>query len=462
MKKVAVVLIALILLLSNAAAQETKDKILIGFTMSQTGKFNSESKEQVQGLKLWVRDVNAKGGIYVKSLGKKLPVEIKYYDDESSGDRVQQLYAQLITSDKADFLISPYSSGLTASAAIIAEQYGKIMITTGAASDSIHNKGYTHIFQIYTPASRYLTGALDMLKAADPNAKKVAVVYENSKFAKDVATAAKAYAEKNGFEVVLFEAYAPGTTDFSSFINKILAKKPDAIIGGGHFADGETFAKQLYEKKVDVKLVSLLVAPAVPEFAEIGDAALYVTGPSQWEPLAKYTRESAKKLGIEWYGLSVEEFDKEYKEAYGYEPGYHAAGGYAAGLVLQKAIEDAGTLDTEEVKKALEKMDIMTFYGRIKFETGKYYGRQIGHEMVYLQWQKKDGKLVKEVVWPDAAKSSELVYPMATKYGEEAKGKAKETAEEKQAQEKPKSTPGFEVALAIAGISVAYLLRRKL
>lgn len=86
MKKVAVVLIALILLLSNAAAQETKDKILIGFTMSQTGKFNSESKEQVQGLKLWVRDVNAKGGIYVKSLGKKLPVEIKYYDDESSGD----------------------------------------------------------------------------------------------------------------------------------------------------------------------------------------------------------------------------------------------------------------------------------------------------------------------------------------------------------------------------------------
>lgn len=77
----------------------------------------------------------------------------------------------------------------------------------------------------------------------------------------------------------------------------------------------------------------------------------------------------------------------------GTNTGYHAAGGYAAGLVLQKAIEDAGTLDTEEVKKALEKMDIMTFYGRIKFETGKYYGRQIGHEMVYLQWQKKDGKL---------------------------------------------------------------------
>ena len=217
--------------------------------------------------------------------------------------------------------------------------------------------------RIYTPASRYLTGALDMLKAVDPEAKRVAIVYENSKFAKSVCEAAKDYAEKNGFEVVLYEAYAPGTTDFTAFINKILASNPDAIIGGGHFADGETFAKQLYEKKVKVKLISLLVAPSVPEFSEIGDAALYVTGPSQWEPLAKYSKEMADELGIEWFGPTVEEFTQEYKEAYGYEPGYHAAGGYVAGLVLQKAIEEAGTLNTTEVKKVLENMDIMTFYG---------------------------------------------------------------------------------------------------
>lgn len=400
-----------------ASSSMAKDKLIIGFTMSQTGKLNAESREQFNGLKLWADWVNKNGGIFVKKLNKKLPVEFRYYDDESSKDRVQQLYVRLINEDKADFLISPYSSGLTASAAVIAEQYGKVMLATGAASDKIFSKGFTHVFQIYTPASRYLTGSLDLLKAADPKAKRVAIIYEQSNFAKSVATAAKNYAEKLGFDVVLFESYAKGTTDFTSFLNKIAAKHPDAIIGGGHFADGETFAKQIFEQKVKVKLVSLLVAPAVPKFAEIGDAALYVTAPSQWEPLAKYTEESAKKLGIPWFGPSGDWFTKTYKKMYHEDPGYHAAGGFVAGLVLQKAIEDAGCIASEKVRNALEKMDIMTFYGRIKFETGEYYGRQIGHEMVYLQWQKKNGKLVKEVVWPETAKSADLIYPYYKKYG---------------------------------------------
>ncbi len=417
MKKFGALLVGLAFLLVGlmpSAGFSAKKGIVIGFTMSQTGKFNSESKEQFQGLKLWAEQVNAKGGIYVKAIGKRLPVVFKYYDDESSKDRVQQLYVRLINSDKADFLISPYSSGLTASAAIIAEQYGKVMMAAGAASDSIFNKGYTHVFQIYTPASRYLTDAMDILSKVDPKAKKIAIVYENSKFAKAVCTSAKEYAEEKGFNVVLFEAYDSGTTDFTSFISKIKATNPDAIIGGGHFADGETFAKQLFEQRVKVKLVSLLVAPAVPEFAELGKAALYVTGPSQWEPLARFRKEAAGSKG--WYGPSSQEFIKAYKKAYGYVPGYHGAGGYVAGLVLQKAIEDAGSIKADLVKRALERMAITTFYGRIKFDTGKYYGRQIGHSMVYLQWQEKGGKMVKEVVWPLEAKSADLVYPFSKKY----------------------------------------------
>ncbi len=416
MKRLVAFLVGVSFLMLGLTTSFAKDKIVIGFTMSQTGKLNAESAEQYRGLLLWQKWVNSQGGIYVKALKKKLPVKFVYYDDESSKDRVQQLYVRLISKDKADFLISPYSSGLTASAAVIAEQYGKIMMATGAASDSIFNKGYMHVFQIYTPASRYLTGALDLLKAVDPKAKKVAIVYEQSNFAKAVATAAKKYAEKHGFKVVLFESYAKGTTDFTSFLNKIAAKRPDAIIGGGHFADGETFARQIFEQRIKVKLVSLLVAPAVPKFAEIGKAALYVTAPSQWEPKAKYTEASAKKLGISWYGPTASWFVKTYEKEYKEAPGYHAAGGFIAGLVLQKAIEDAGCLDAEKVRKALEKMDIMTFYGRIKFETGKYYGRQIGHDMVYLQWQEKGGKLVKEVVWPEHAASARLVYPYYKKY----------------------------------------------
>ncbi len=386
--------------------------VTIGFTQSQTGKYNEESSSQTQGLELWVKQVNDQGGIKLSD-GTVVKFKTVYYDDESTGDKVQQLYTRLITEDKADFLISPYSSGLTSMAAVVSEQYGKIMLATGAASDSIYTKGYERVYQIYTPASRYLTGAVDLLKNLDPNLKKVAFVYENSKFSQAVVEAAKTYAEQQGYEVVLFEGYDPGTTDFGAFINKIADSGAEAVMGGGHFQDGSTFARQLYEKQLNIKYLALLVAPADNGFSELGDAAKNVVGPSQWEPSANYSPESAKAAGLAWFGPTSAEFTKAYEDAYGETPSYHAAGGYAAGLVLQKAILDADSVDPDKVKAALDNMDLLIFFGHIKFDTSEdAHGLQIGHEMVYVQWQDKDGKLVKEVVWPKEGATAEPVYPL--------------------------------------------------
>jgi len=391
----------------SAPAGGTKT-LIIGFTSSKTGSLEVPSTGQTRGLELWLEQVN-KTGVKLAD-GTVIKFEPKTYDDESNKDRVQQLYTTLINDDKADFLISPYSSGSTDAAAVIAEQGGKVMITAGAASDSTHTKGFQLIYQIYTPASRYLTGAIDLLATLDPGAKKLAIVHENDKFSTDVATAAEAYAKEKGYEVVLFEGYDSSTTDFGPFINKITAAAPDAIMGGGHFPDGSTFAKQLYEKGVEVKMVTLLVAPPELKFAEIGEAANGVIGPSQWEPQASYTAEVAKTMNIEWFGPMVQEFVEAYQAKYGEEPAYHAAGGYAAGLLLQKAIETAGSVETQKVAEALDKMDLLMFYGHVKFNTTpENHGLQIGHEMVYIQWQPDaSGKLVKQVVWPPDFKSAEV------------------------------------------------------
>src|SRR3990172_5332390 len=150
----------------------------IGFTSSVTGSQEVASGRQTRGFNLWMEAINAAGGI-VLSDGTVVKLEAVTYDAESNTDRVQELYTILATEDEADLLISPYSSGLTAAASVIAEQYGKVMITTGAASDSTYKEGYTLVFQAYTPASRYLTGAVDLLAHVDPNAKKVAFVHEN-------------------------------------------------------------------------------------------------------------------------------------------------------------------------------------------------------------------------------------------------------------------------------------------
>jgi len=394
------------------AAAQTKT-VVLGFTSSKTGSQEVPSTGQTRGLELWLEQVNAKG--ITLADGTVVKFEFKTYDDESNKDRVQQLYTKLINDDKTNFLISPYSSGLTDAAAVIAEQYAQVMITTGAASDATYMKGYKSIYQLYTPASRYLTGAVDLLGNLDPTAKKIAFVYENDKFSTDVVNAAKTYAEGKGYEVVLFEGYDSGTADFAPFINKITGANPDVIMGGGHFADGSTFAKQLYEKQVAVKFISLLVAPPELKFADIGDAAEGVIGPSQWEPQANYTEASAKAAGVAWYGPSVADFVSAYKTKHGEDPAYHAAGGYAAGLILQKAIETAGSIEPDKIKAALDAMDLMTCYGRVKFNTtAEARGLQTTHEMVYIQWQKDaSGVLVKQVVWPAEGKSADAIYPLS-------------------------------------------------
>lgn len=397
----------------EAAAPSGEVKtVVIGYTASRTGKQEVPSRGQTRGLELWLEQVNEKG--IVLSDGTTVKFEAKTYDDESAKERVQLLYTTLIEEDKADFLISPYSSGLTDAAAVIAEQYGKVMVTTGAASDATYQKGLTHAFQLYTPASRYLTGAIDMLGSVDPEAKKIAIVYENAKFSTSVVEAAKGYAEEKGYEVVLFEGYDSETTDFAPFINKIAAAEPDAIMGGGHFNDGSTFARQLYEKHTNVKFLALLVAPPELEFAELGEAALGVVGPSQWEPQANYTAEAAAAAGLEWYGPGVSEFASAYEEKYGEEPGYHAAGGYAAGLILEKAIQAADSVEPEAVRAALEGLDVLTFYGHVKFDTSaEAHGLQAAHDMVYVQWQKDaSGNLVKQVVWPLEGQSADPLYPL--------------------------------------------------
>ena len=398
---------------AEAPAEAMEENLVIGFTTSQTGNQNVSSTRQVNGLLLWMNQVNESGGLELSD-GTKVKFSHFTYDDESNTDRVQELYTRLATEDNADYLISPYSSGLTAAAAVIAEQYGKVMVTTGAASDSAYQQGYTMVYQAYTPASRYLTGAVDLLETVDPNVKKLAFVYENSKFSTDVVEAAKAYAEGKGYEIVLLEGYDPETTDFGPFINKIEDAAPDAILGGGHFQDGSTFARQISEKNIDVNFFALLVAPPEPDFADLGQAALGVIGPSQWEPLAAFTPESATEAGLDWYGLLGDEFVTTYEAAYdGEEPSYHSAGGYAAGLILAKAIEDADSVDPEAVRAALEKMDLLTFYGRVTFDTSaENHGLQIGHSMVYIQWQEDDaGNLMKQVVWPLEGATAETLYP---------------------------------------------------
>ena len=220
-------------------AQQT---ITIGFTVSKTGALNVDSLEQYRGFELWRDQTNAAGGI--KAGGNRYQIQFVNYDDESNSKRVQQLYSRMILQEKADFLFSPYSSSLTATAAVVTEQYGKIMLTSGAAEEKTYKLGNHYLYQMFAPATNYLAVALDALKNKDPNAT-VAFVYEDASFSVAVVTPAIAYAKQLGFNVAFTEAYAPNTTDFGPILDKLIASKATVLLGGGHYTDGSTLARQL-------------------------------------------------------------------------------------------------------------------------------------------------------------------------------------------------------------------------
>jgi branched-chain amino acid transport system substrate-binding protein len=147
-----------------------------------------------------IEQVNAEGGIKLSD-GTAVKFAAVTYDDESNKERIQELYTRLITDDEADFLISPYSSGLTSAATIVAEQYGKIMITAGAADDDAYKASNTSLFQLYTPGSLYLMSTVDLLKQLEPDAK-VALVHESDKFSTGVIEGVKPHLDEQDLKRV--------------------------------------------------------------------------------------------------------------------------------------------------------------------------------------------------------------------------------------------------------------------
>ena len=400
MKRLCLLAAAAMLFAAPAFAED--NTITVGMTESLTGPLNVDSLGLQRGAEMWRDEVNAAGGI--KAGGKSYKVKFVTYDDQSVGGRVQQLYTRLIVQDNAQFLFSPYSSGLSAAAAIISEQYGKIMLVAGGAEAKPFMLGNKYLFQVITPADQYLAGAVEVLAKHNPHAK-IAMVYSDDPFSKAVLAATKQLALKAGLQVVMDESYAPSTTDFGPIVNKIISSDADTFFGGGHYSDGATLARQMYDQKANMKWVSILVAPADEKFGELGPAALGVTVQSQWEPQVSYKPD---------FGPTTAEFAKAFQDKYNAQADYHSASGYTTGVVLQHAIEQAQSIEPEKVAAALDATDITTFFGHIKFATDpQHHGLQTAHLMVLAQWQQAaNGKLGRQVVWPDTGKSADLIYPI--------------------------------------------------
>jgi branched-chain amino acid transport system substrate-binding protein len=414
-----VVLLAAAFALPGCAPEEvtpTTEKVVVGHPICLSGSYAKAGEQAFGGIQAiveWVNEVH--GGVEIA--GEKVPLEYKYYDCESKTEAVTSLIERLITVDDVDFIMAPYSSGLTLAGAPVAESYGVVYMDHGGASDRIFEQGYSYAVQTIGPGTRYHVATLDMVHQIDPEAKKVALAYEDDEFSRMVLAGAKEHATELGFNVVFERTYPSGVTDLTPLLSDLKVAEPQIVLGGGHYEDGQLFAHQMADLDIDVKALSLVASATLPAFYEaLGDTAEGVMGPSHWEYGVTYSSEAAQGAGLEWIGPSQDEFVQLFQDALGEEmiPDYHAAEAGAAILALVKAIEKADSVDSDEVRAALGDLEFMSFYGVWDVDET---GLQVGHSMVDMQWQ--GGERV--IIWPAEAKVGDPCYPKPT-YAEIAAG----------------------------------------
>lgn|GEM_PF-9147 len=387
LKRLLALLIPTLLFLSascrNGPSPVDESVIRLGVITSLTGAEARFGQAQKYGYETALDEINTNG-----VLGKK--IELVYQDDTSKPEVASLTVEKL--SDRSDIvaLMGAYSSSATFPAAAVANRYQIPMLCPSATTDEVTRQGYEWVFRVCASASDYGHTLVEFLtKVAD--ARRLAVVYENTQFGSSVARAALEQAPRAGIEIVAYEAYDQGGTDFTPLLTRVKSERPDAVSFVSYLADATLLMRQSKEIDLNPKVFAAGGAGfSLPDFLKgAGDTAEYTISVTQWTPDAKWTgsREWAERFRARW----------------NYEPSYHSVQAYVSLKIVVDAIERAGSTDRTAVRDAIRTSSIDSVFGPIHFsDVGQ-------NEHPVAITQVLNGKFV--TIWPPSAAIRTPVLP---------------------------------------------------
>jgi len=401
---VAVSVVSLALIACSMGPQKEAPKfgedIVVGLPLSFTGNLTKEAAMAKQGYDLWLDWVNGhEQGIEIG--GVRHRVRIDYADDTSKPDMAGQLAEKMITEDKAQFLLGPYGASNTAAAAAVAERHQTPLVSANGSARSIFSKGYKYTFGVQAPADKNLQVVLDMAANLNPKPASIAILTADDAFSVEVAKGATDYAAGRGMQVVFNQTYPNGSTNLAGPLAQAKTKNPDMVINSGHLLEAVAVNKAAKDMRFSAKVFVYSVGPTMPDFVQaLGKDADFVFTGSQWTAQAKYMPQ---------YYLSATEYVAAYRKKFSTqdEPNYQVADATAAGLALERAIERAKSLDGAKVRDALAALDLMTFFGRIKFDA---LGQNPYKPMLVEQIQNGH----RQTVFPPELAGASALYPTPT------------------------------------------------
>jgi branched-chain amino acid transport system substrate-binding protein len=378
--------------------------VKIGMSMPQTGSLGAGGQAALLALRMWVDDVNQKGGL----LGRK--VEFIVYDDQTRADLTPGIYTKLLDVDKVNLLIAPYGTVPTAPVMPLVKERHKLLM--GNFSFQVNSKVQHDMYFNNSPwndASSWSDGFFAAGKRA--GAKTVAILAADNDFAQNLANGARTLAGKAGIKTVYDQNYPPSTTDFSSLIRAIRAARPEMVFVMSYPNDSVAIVRAVNEIGVGSQvqifgggMVGLQFTPIMNSLGSLMNGILnynsYVPGmkfPGIEEFLKRYAQKAAEAK-VDPLGFYLPPFN------------------YAIGQILEQAIGATKSIEDKALADWLHKNEVHTMVGPIRWgKDGEWAQARVvqaqfrGVKDKDIEQFRQPGRQV--VIYPEAYKTGDVVTP---------------------------------------------------
>ena len=374
----ALALLGMLIAGGNARAESAPSQIKIGTLYASSGRFASISMPVFDGLKIWVKEMNAQGGVFVKPFNKKIPIKLIAYDDQSSTATAATLYNQLITQDHVNLLLANSGSVLTSVAVPLAKEHKMFLFDVSGTGGAFFTKDNPYIALMSIPVStiwpKVIADFLDDV-GTKHGIKTAAILYSTNDFTGTQATALRGFLKKAGkIKIVYYHGVPTSTSNYTVLLNNIAAKNPDAVLELGYPGNDIAFLRNLQDSGETFPFVFSIYAGTEM------DELLKNVGVGAMKNIYSYVPSALYQYKVN-FGPELPKFhamwEKAYPQGSGVEWGSNAVYGYMTGLVIQRALATTKGMSQMDLHDA-----VFALSGKLKTLDGHFElnseGAQVG------------------------------------------------------------------------------------
>ena len=377
----------------------------IGTLYADSGPFATSSQSQLQGLQFWVNDVNREGGVYVKAYGRKIPVKLITYNDRSSTTTAATLYNQLITQDHVHILAADFGSVLTSVAVPIAQEHKMLLFDQTGTGANFFTPDNPYIVLTSLPTSAEWPYALADFLKAQTQIRRVALLYATNDFTGSQAQTLRRRLQGSHVKLVFDHGVPTSTSSYALLLHNVEAARPDAVIEFGYPNNDIAFLHDLQASGMKFKMVFTIFPGQLFALmkSSVGVQTLAYTYTYPTPPLLVYNKVN--------YGMGLGRFKEAFRKANGKNPNFLNIAGFNTGLIIQKTLDVAPSLDQLALRRSIVDFSgkLHTLNGTFKIDTAT--GAQIGETLPVGQFIPGSRGLTVRMLYPPDLVTGKPVYP---------------------------------------------------